>query len=160
VLTERGTARFDPAWAHRALYQWSTFNVASAEVAAVHGAGGPCVTLSTGCTGGPDAIGLALESIRLGDADVMICGASEAPITPIALAAFDVIGALSSKRNDTPERASRPFDQDRDGFVLGEGSAVLVLEEREHALRRGAQIRAELRGFGSCSNAYHMTDLA
>ncbi|WP_437286185.1 beta-ketoacyl-[acyl-carrier-protein] synthase family protein [Sorangium sp. So ce406] len=160
VLTERGTAPYDPTWVQRSLYQASTFNVASAEVAGLYEARGPCSTLSTGCTGGLDAIGLALDAIRAGDSDVMICGASEAPITPIALAAFDVLGALSSKRNDSAQRASRPFDNQRDGFVLGEGAGILILEEREHALRRGATIYAELRGFASCNNAYHMTDLA
>ncbi|WP_438000513.1 beta-ketoacyl-[acyl-carrier-protein] synthase family protein [Sorangium sp. So ce185] len=159
VLTERGRERLDPTWAMRTIYQASTFNVASAEVAALHGARGPCITLSTGCTGGLDAIGASLDLIRNGDADVMLCGASEAPITPIAIAAFDVVGALSTKRNDAPATASRPFDAQRDGFVLSEGAAVLVLEEREHAQRRGAPIYAELRGFGSCNNAYHMTDL-
>ncbi|WP_437869686.1 beta-ketoacyl-[acyl-carrier-protein] synthase family protein [Sorangium sp. So ce363] len=160
ALTERGTAPYDPTWVQRSLYQASTFNVASAEVAGLYGARGPCCTLSTGCTGGLDAIGLALDTIRTGDADVMICGASEAPITPIALAAFDILGALSSRRNDSPQRASRPFDDQRDGFVLGEGAGVLILEEREHALRRGATIYAELGGFASCNNAYHMTDLS
>ncbi|WP_437895476.1 beta-ketoacyl-[acyl-carrier-protein] synthase family protein [Sorangium sp. So ce124] len=160
VLTERGTAPYNPTWVQRSLYQASTFNVASAEVASIYGARGPCSTLSTGCTGGLDAIGLALDSIRMGDADVMICGASEAPITPIAFAAFDILGALSSRRNDAAQRASRPFDSQRDGFVLGEGAGILILEEREHALRRGATIYAELGGFASCNNAYHMTDLA
>jgi 3-oxoacyl-(acyl-carrier-protein) synthase len=105
-----------------------------------------------------DAIGFALDCIRHGDADVMICGAAEAPITPVAMAAFDVIGALS-KRNDAPQRASRPYDAHRDGFVLGEGAGILILEERSHALRRGATLLAEVRGFGSCNNAFHMTDL-
>jgi beta-ketoacyl-acyl-carrier-protein synthase II len=160
VLTERGRERLDPTWAMRTLYQASTFNVASAEVAALHGARGPCITLSTGCTGGLDAIGAAFDVIRSGEADIMLCGAAEAPITPIAIAAFDVVGALSTKRNDAPASASRPFDVQRDGFVLGEGAGVIVLEERAHALKRGAPIYAELRGFGSCNNAYHMTDLA
>jgi beta-ketoacyl-acyl-carrier-protein synthase II len=159
ALTHMGSRELDVKWAQRSLYQASTFNVASAEIASTYGWNGPCLTVSTGCTGGLDAIGTALESIRHGETDVMLCGAAEAPITPIALAAFDVIGALSTRWNDEPERASRPFDKNRDGFVLGEGAGILVLEEREHALRRNATIYAEVRGFGSCNNAYHMTDL-
>jgi 3-oxoacyl-(acyl-carrier-protein) synthase len=158
-LTDSGRARLDPRRASRALYQSSTFNAASAEVAARNGFRGPCLTLSTGCTAGLDAIGMAAKLIRSGDADVMVTGASEAPITPIALAAFDVIGALSTGRNALPERASRPFDAGRDGFVLAEGCGILLLEERGHALARGAEPMAEVRGFGSCNNAYHMTDL-
>ncbi|MFO0574274.1 MAG: beta-ketoacyl-[acyl-carrier-protein] synthase family protein [Polyangia bacterium] len=157
--TARGQARLDPLRVNLNLYQAATFNTPSAEVAAMYGLHGPCFTVSTGCTAGLDSIGFALNAIRYGEADMMICGAVEAPITPIAFAAFDVIGALSSKRNDDPERASRPFELDRDGFVLGEGGAVLILEEREHALLRGARIYAEVCGFGSCNNAFHMTDL-
>jgi act minimal PKS ketosynthase (KS/KS alpha) len=114
--------------------------------------------LSTGCTAGTDSVAYAYENIQLGLADVMVTGASEAPITPIALAAFDVIKALS-KHNDEPEAASRPFELTRNGFVLAEGSGVLILEEFGHAKRRGAHIYAEVAGFGSTSNAYHMTDL-
>jgi beta-ketoacyl-acyl-carrier-protein synthase II len=157
-MTERGTGPIRPEKVRPTLYQASTFNVASAEVASRYGAHGPCGALTTGCTGGLDAIGFALDCIRHGDADVMICGAAEAPITPVAMAAFDVIGALS-KRNDAPQRASRPYDAHRDGFVLGEGAGILILEERSHALRRGATLLAEVRGFGSCNNAFHMTDL-
>jgi beta-ketoacyl-acyl-carrier-protein synthase II len=159
VLTDRGTRPIDPTKVRPTLYQASTFNVASAEVARRYQVHGPCNALTTGCTGGLDAIGFAVDTLRSGEADVMICGAAEAPITPVAMAAFDVVGALSSKRNDTPQRASRPYDADRDGFVLGEGAGILILEERSHALRRGARILAEVRGFGSCNNAFHMTDL-
>ncbi|MDC3962400.1 beta-ketoacyl-[acyl-carrier-protein] synthase family protein [Polyangium jinanense] len=159
AVTERGRAELRPELVNSCLYQNSTFNAASSEVASLYGMRGNCFTMSTGCTGGLDAIGAALDAIRDGDVDLMICGASEAPITPVAMGAFDVVGALSSKRNDTPSRASRPFDGTRDGFVLGEGAGILILEEREHALRRNARIYAELRGFGSCNNAFHMTDL-
>jgi beta-ketoacyl-acyl-carrier-protein synthase II len=159
VLTERGTRTIAPERARPTLYQAATFNVASAEVASCYQVYGPSSALTTGCTGGLDAIGFALDCIRYGDAEVMICGAAEAPITPVAMAAFDVVGALSSRRNDTPHRASRPYDANRDGFVLGEGAGILILEERSHALRRGATILAEVRGFGSCNNAFHMTDL-
>lgn len=119
---------------------------------------GPVLTISTGCTAGLDAVGTAYDLLRAGCSDVAITGSSEAPLAPVVFAAFDLIGALS-RRNDDPERASRPFDRDRDGFVLAEGAAVLVLEERERALARGAHIYAELSGFASVSNRYHMTNL-
>jgi beta-ketoacyl-acyl-carrier-protein synthase II len=158
-ITQQGTASLDPNKARRFLYQWSNFNAASSEVAARYGYQGPCCTLATGCTAGLDAIGFSLDLIRNGKADVMVTGGTEAPVTPIAMAAFDVIGALSSKRNDTPSLASRPFDKDRDGFVLAEGCGILVLEEYEHAKARQAPIYAEIVGFGTTCNAYHMTDL-
>lgn len=119
---------------------------------------GPVLTISTGCTAGLDAIATAFELLRWGDADIAITGSAEAPLTPVVFAAFDVIGALT-RRNFDPEHASRPFDRDRDGFVLGEGAAFLVLEECSRALERGAHIYAEIRGFASLSNSYHMTDL-
>ncbi|MCI3150345.1 MULTISPECIES: beta-ketoacyl-[acyl-carrier-protein] synthase family protein [Streptomyces] len=130
----------------------------AAEVARDAGALGPVAVVSTGCTSGLDALGHAVELIREGSADVMVAGASEAPITPITLASFDAIRATSA-RNDEPETASRPFDRTRNGFVLGEGCAVLVLEEYGHALRRGAPVYAEIAGFAGRSNAYHMTGL-
>ncbi|MFF3178058.1 beta-ketoacyl-[acyl-carrier-protein] synthase family protein [Streptomyces sp. NPDC057900] len=130
----------------------------AAEVARDVGAQGPVAVVSTGCTSGLDSLGHAAELIREGSADVMVAGAAEAPVTPITLASFDAIRATSS-RNDEPETASRPFDRSRNGFVLGEGSAVLILEEYGHALRRGAHVYAEIAGFASRSNAYHMTGL-
>ncbi len=158
-MTGRGLRKIDPKQVDRVLYQSSTFNVASSVVAANYQFYGPCATVSTGCTAGLDSIGYSLDVIRGGKADVMIAGSTEAPLTPIALAAFDVVGALSSKRNDTPQQASRPFDRDRDGFVLSEGCGILILEELNHALERNAYIYAEVKGFASTSNAYHMTDL-
>ncbi len=158
-LTENGKMPLNPTWAHKALFQASTFNVASAEIAYEYKFKGPCNTVPTGCAAGLDAIGLSLDLIRSGRAKVMITGASEAPLTPMVMAAFDAIGALSSKHNHTPSQASRPFDALRDGFVLGESCGILVLEEREHALRRKAPILAEIKGYGSTSNAYHMTSL-
>ncbi|MET8675573.1 MULTISPECIES: beta-ketoacyl-[acyl-carrier-protein] synthase family protein [Streptomyces] len=128
------------------------------EVARLAGAQGPVSLVSTGCTSGLDSVGHAVELIREGSADVMITGATEAPISPITVACFDAIKA-TSPRNDEPETASRPFDRTRNGFVLGEGAAVLVVEELEHARRRGAQVYAEISGFASRSNAYHMTGL-
>jgi act minimal PKS ketosynthase (KS/KS alpha) len=130
----------------------------AAEVARTTGAQGPVSLVSTGCTSGLDAVGHAVELIREGSADVMVTGATEAPVSPITVACFDAIRA-TSPRNDEPETASRPFDRTRNGFVLGEGSAVLVLEELERARRRGAHVYAEIAGFASRSNAYHMTGL-
>ncbi|GAA2795612.1 beta-ketoacyl-[acyl-carrier-protein] synthase family protein [Kitasatospora paracochleata] len=130
----------------------------AAAVAERFGAAGPVQTVSTGCTSGLDAVGYAACTIEEGRADVVIAGACDSPISPITVACFDAIKATSA-RNDDPEHASRPFDATRDGFVLGEGGAVLVLEELEHARRRGARIYAELGGFATFGNAYHMTGL-
>ncbi|MFF4324872.1 beta-ketoacyl-[acyl-carrier-protein] synthase family protein, partial [Streptomyces sp. NPDC001568] len=130
----------------------------AAEVAWRVNAQGPVAMVSTGCTSGLDSIGHAVELIREGSADVMITGATEAPISPISVACFDAIKA-TSPRNDDPATASRPFDATRNGFVLGEGSAILVLEELESARARGAHIYAEIAGFASRCNAYHMTGL-
>ncbi len=129
-----------------------------AEVALKFGAHGPSVVVSTGCTSGIDAIGYGHQLIQDGEADIVISGASETPISPISMACFDPIKA-TSRRNDDPEHASRPFDRDRDGFVMGEGSAVLVLEEFEAAQARGAHIYCEVAGFANRGNAYHMTGL-
>jgi beta-ketoacyl-acyl-carrier-protein synthase II len=133
-------------------------NTAASEIAAHFAFCGPCTTVSTGCTAGADAIGYAYGAICRRECDMMLCGGTDAPITPITLAAFDVIKAIS-RRNDAPTRASRPFDQDRDGFLLAEGCGVLVLEELEHALERNAPIYAEICGYGTNCNAYHMTGL-
>ncbi|GAA4878730.1 beta-ketoacyl-[acyl-carrier-protein] synthase family protein [Kitasatospora terrestris] len=130
----------------------------AAAVAERFGTGGPVQTVSTGCTSGLDAVGYAAMAVEEGRADVVIAGASDSPISPITVACFDAIKATSA-RNDDPAHASRPFDASRDGFVLGEGGAVLVLEELEHARRRGARIYAELGGFATFGNAYHMTGL-
>ena len=118
--------------------------MASSEVAKKYDARGPVQTLATGCTAGLDAIGHACELIRSEEADIIIAGATEAPITPIALAAFDIVGALAGDRNDAPETASRPYDKTRTGLVLGEGCGVLVLHPLEHAKARGAAILAEV----------------
>jgi 3-oxoacyl-(acyl-carrier-protein) synthase len=158
-LTNSGRGPVDLREAHRLLHHAATFNTAGATVSAAFGLEGPCVSVITGCTGGNDSIGFATGIIRRGEAEVMIAGATEAPITPLVVACFDVIGALSHRNRD-PECASSPFDHGRDGFVLGEGAGVLLLEEWEHARRRGARVYAEVTGFGSTSNAHHMTDLA
>ncbi|CAM5658795.1 Beta-ketoacyl-[acyl-carrier-protein] synthase family protein OS=Streptomyces tendae OX=1932 GN=GUR47_25185 PE=3 SV=1 [Streptomyces tendae] len=128
------------------------------ELARLVGAQGPVALVSDGCTSGLDAIGHAADLIREGSADVVISGGTDAPISPITLACFDAIKA-TTPRNDNPEHASRPFDATRNGLVLGEGAAVLVLEELEHARRRGARIHAEVAGVGTRCNAYHMTGL-
>lgn len=130
----------------------------AAEVALAVHAHGPSTVVSTGCTSGLDAPAYAAELIREGTADVMIAGATDAPISPITAACFDAIKA-TTPRNDSPETASRPFDATRNGFVLGEGAAMFVLEEREAARARGAQVYAELAGFATRSNAFHMTGL-
>lgn len=135
------------------------FNTVAGELSRQLGFRGPCVTVPTGCTGGLDAIGAAMESIRSGEADLVLTGATEAPITPLVVAAFGVIGA-TSMRNDDPQGASRPFDRARDGFVLAEGCGMLVVESLEHAEARGAPILAELTGHGSVNNCHHMTDIA
>jgi 3-oxoacyl-(acyl-carrier-protein) synthase len=119
---------------------------------------GECATLSTGCIGGLDAISYAYESIVYGDHDLMLAGASEAPITPITIAAFDIINCLSHHSN--PATASRPFSRDRDGFVLSEGCGIVILEELEHALSRGAPIYAEIKGCDVTEHAVHMTDMS
>ncbi|WP_436772279.1 beta-ketoacyl-[acyl-carrier-protein] synthase family protein [Yinghuangia sp. YIM S09857] len=130
----------------------------SSEVAEEFGARGPVQTVSTGCTSGLDAIGYAAHAIEDGRADVFLAGASDSPISPVTVACFDAIKATST-RNDDPAHASRPFDAHRDGFVLGEGCAVLLLEEFGRARGRGARIYAEIAGFATRGNAYHMTGL-
>ncbi|MET7765449.1 beta-ketoacyl-[acyl-carrier-protein] synthase family protein [Streptomyces sp. NPDC005336] len=127
-------------------------------VAELIGAQGPVQTVSTGCTSGLDAIGYGFQTIEENRADVCIAGAADSPISPITVACFDAIKATSAN-NDDPAHASRPFDARRDGFVLGEGAAVLVLEELEHARARGARIYCEIKGFATFGNAYHMTGL-
>ncbi|MFJ2865829.1 beta-ketoacyl-[acyl-carrier-protein] synthase family protein [Kitasatospora sp. NPDC087314] len=148
----------DPAYAVSNLYDYFVPSSIAAEVARDTGATGPVAVVSTGCTSGLDSLGHAVELIREGSADVMVAGATEAPISPITLACFDAIKATTN-RNDEAATASRPFERTRNGFVLGEGSAVLVLEELEHARRRGAHVYAEIAGYASRCNAYHMTGL-
>jgi len=129
---------------------------ASCNIAIEFGFTGPNSTNAMSCASGTIAIGDAFHAIRSGRADLMLGGGAEAPLAPMTYAAFSIIRAMST-RNDDPARASRPFDEDRDGFVMGEGAAVLVLEERQHALARGARIYAEVAGYGCTNDAYHMT---
>ncbi|ALV30840.1 beta-ketoacyl-[acyl-carrier-protein] synthase family protein [Streptomyces sp. CdTB01] len=159
VVSESGsTWEVDHTRAVAHLFDYFVPSSMAAEVARAIGAQGPVSLVSTGCTSGIDSVCHAVDLLREGSADVMVTGATEAPISPITVACFDAIKA-TSPRNDEPGTASRPFDRSRNGFVLGEGSAVLVLEEFEHARRRGAHIYAEIAGFAGRSNAYHMTGL-
>jgi 3-oxoacyl-[acyl-carrier-protein] synthase II len=131
-------------------------NLASGQVSIRFGAKGPNLATCTACSASAHAVGESYEIIKRGDAEAMIAGGSEAAITPMSLGGFAQLRALST-RNDEPGRASRPFDKDRDGFIIGEGAGVLILEELEYARRRGAPIYAEIVGYGSTSDAYHMT---
>lgn len=148
----------DPARSSPYLYDYLVPSSMARDVAWEAGAEGPVALVSTGCTSGLDAIGHAAQLIEEGSADVVIAGATEAPISPISAACFDAIRA-TSPNNDEPESASRPFDLRRDGFILGEGAAVLVLEEAQAARRRGARAYCQVAGFARRGNAYHMTGL-
>ena len=151
VLINRGPRRISPFFIPA-----TVINMVSGNLSIRYGYTGPNLALATACTTGTHSIGLAARLIQYGDADVMIAGGSEYGTSPITVAAFATMRALST-RNDDPEAASRPWDRDRDGFVLGEGAGVLVLEEYERARRRGANIYAELLGFGMSGDAHHIT---
>jgi minimal PKS ketosynthase (KS/KS alpha) len=148
----------DYEYAARHLYNHYVPSSFAAEVAWLAGAEGPATVVSTGCTSGLDSVGFAAELVRDNTADVMIAGATDAPISPITAACFDAIRATTA-HNDEPGTASRPFDRTRDGFVLGEGAAMFVLEELDSARRRGARVYAEIAGYASRCNAFHMTGL-
>ncbi|MSP78610.1 MAG: beta-ketoacyl-[acyl-carrier-protein] synthase II [Dehalococcoidia bacterium] len=154
VMKEKGPTRVSPF-----LMPMMLSDMAPGQVSMALGAKGLNFNVVSACASGADSIGQAYELIRRGDADAVLCGGTEAPICPIGVAGFNACSALS-KRNEEPGRASRPFDAQRDGFVMGEGSGVLVLETMEHALARGAKPLAELVGYGATSDAYHVTNPA
>jgi len=154
TLFEKGPSRVSPF-----MVPMMISDMAAGQVSIMLGAKGPNEATVTACASSAHAIGNAFNAIRYGRAEVMITGGSEAAITPLSIAGFQSARALST-RNDEPEKASRPFDLNRDGFVMGEGAGILILEELEHAKRRGAKIYAELVGFGSTGDAYHITSPA
>src|SRR5882672_3633416 len=151
VLLERGPERVSPFFIVAALV-----NLAAGQVAVRFGAKGPNSAVATACTTGAHAIGDGFRLIQHGYADAMICGGTEAAVTPLGIAGFSAMRALST-RNDAPERASRPWDEGRDGFVVGEGAGILILEDLEHASKRDAPILAELVGYGMTADAHHVT---
>ncbi|OGP65204.1 MAG: beta-ketoacyl-[acyl-carrier-protein] synthase II, partial [Deltaproteobacteria bacterium RBG_16_42_7] len=151
VLKEKGPGRVTPFFIPMVI-----INLASGQVSIQLGAKGPNSCAVTACATGNNSIGDAFKIIERGDADVMIAGGTESVITPLCVAGFSSMKALST-RNDAPEKASRPFDKNRDGFILGEGAGILVLEEMETAKKRGARIYAEIVGYGMTADAFHMT---
>ncbi len=151
VLREKGPDRVSPFFIPMMIA-----NMASGQVSIAMGAMGPNFTPVSACSSGAHAIGEAMRLIQAGDMDVALAGGAEATISPMAVAGFSALKALST-RNDDPERASRPFDRDRDGFVIGEGAGILLIESEEHARRRGAEVLCELAGYGSTADAYHIT---
>jgi len=152
TLFERGPGRLSPMVIPKLIA-----NEAAGNISILLNAKGVAHTVVTACASGTDALGIALDMIRAGRADVVIAGGTEATITEYCIGGFCAMKALSTKRNDTPEKACRPFDADRDGFIMGEGAAILILESEEHAKARNARMYVELAGYGASSDAYHLT---
>jgi 3-oxoacyl-[acyl-carrier-protein] synthase II len=151
VLHEKGPSRVGPFFVPSAL-----INLASGHISIRHGFTGPNLSVVTACSTGAHAIGEAAKMIRSGQADIVVAGGGEAAVCPMGVAGFSAMKALSTNFNDHPEKASRPWDKQRDGFVIGEGAGVVVLESLDHAQKRGAKIYAELLGYGMSGDAYHM----
>lgn len=154
ILLEKGPRRITPFFIPMLI-----INLAAGQISIRFGAKGPNVAPATACATGSHAIGDAFKVIQRGDADAMIAGGTESVITPMGIGGFNAMKALST-RNDEPEKASRPFDSDRDGFIMGEGAGIVIMEELGHAIRRGAKIYAELVGYGLSGDAYHITSPA
>jgi len=151
ILREKGPGRVSPF-----MIPMMISNIAAGNISIALNAKGPSITVVTACASATNAIGEAFKIIQRGDAEIMVTGGTEASITPLSLAGFCSMKALST-RNDDPKAASRPFDKDRDGFVMGEGAGMLIIEELEHALKRGAVIYGEIAGYGATGDAYHIT---
>ena len=151
VLVEKGPDRVSPFLAPMMIS-----DIAAAQISIALGVRGPNMCMTSACSSGSDAIGAAYEYIKYGNAQVMMAGGAEAIINPLGITAFNALKALST-RNDPPQKASRPFDRDRDGFIISEGAVVLVLESLEHALNRGANIMAEIVGYGATADSFHVT---
>ena len=155
VMQNKGSRRVSPFFVPKMIA-----NIAAGQIAIKFGLRGPNFTVVSACSSGSDAIGQAFRKIQYDETDVMITGGTEASVTPLTIAGFGNMKALSSSHNDAPEKASRPFDKDRDGFVLGEGAGMIVLESLDHAQARGANILAELSGYGATDDAFHITQPA
>ncbi len=152
TLRERGSRKVSPFLIPKIIY-----NMAAGEIAIQYGMAGPNYAVASACATANNAIGEAMRHLRFGDADVIVCGGTEAAITQLGLSGFSQAGALAESYNDRPEKASKPFDKNREGFVMGEGAGILILETEAHAKARGARIYAELAGYGATDDAYHIT---